>query len=113
MTLKVSWKPLGPITQKEHCNGITVLVMKGLIDFSNRYFYDSELVIFPSPWAQSDEFGVKFTHVTNGVFISGVNNEEAKSIVEAIKNHFIYHIDESLGVVAMNSKQREQIESGV
>jgi len=84
---------------------------ESLIDFSNRYFYDSELVIFPSPWAQSDEFGVKFTHVTNGVFISGVNNEEAKSIVEAIKNHFIYHIDESLGVVAMNSKQREQIEA--
>jgi superfamily I DNA and/or RNA helicase len=83
---------------------------ESLIDFSNRHFYDGELVIFPSPWAQSDEFGIKFNHVKNGVFVSGINNEEAKHIVEAIKYHVLHNENESLGIVAMNFKQREQIE---
>jgi hypothetical protein len=84
---------------------------ESLIDFSNKHFYDSELVIFPSPWAQSDEFGIKFSHVKSGVFASGINNEEAKYIVGAVKQHVINNVDESLGIVAMNSKQREQIEA--
>ncbi|OFA33542.1 hypothetical protein BAE46_00750 [Glaciecola punicea] len=84
---------------------------ESLINFSNRHFYDSKLVIFPSPWAQSDEFGIKFNHVKNGVFATGINNEEARHIVEAIKYHVIHNENESLGIVAMNSKQRDQIES--
>jgi hypothetical protein len=84
---------------------------ESLIDFSNRHFYDSELVIFPSPWAQSEEFGIKFNHVKNGVFASGINNEEAKHIVAAVKHHLTHNDKESLGIVAMNSKQREQIEA--
>jgi len=84
---------------------------ESLIDFSNRHFYDSELVIFPSPYAKSDEFGIKFSHVKNGVFATGINNEEAKHIVAAIKHHVTHNENESLGVVAMNSKQREQIET--
>lgn len=83
---------------------------ESLIDFSNRHFYNSELVVFPSPWAQSAEFGIKFNYIENGVFVSGINNEEAKHIVEAIKYHVLNNEDESLGIVAMNSKQREQIE---
>jgi hypothetical protein len=84
---------------------------ESLIDFSNRHFYDSELVIFPSPYAKSDEFGIKFSHVKNGVFATGINNEEAKHIVAAIKHHVTHNESESLGIVAMNSKQREQIET--
>jgi hypothetical protein len=84
---------------------------ESLIDFSNRHFYDGELVIFPSPYAKSDEFGIKFSYVKNGVFATGINNEEAKYIVVAIKQHLIHNENESLGIVAMNSKQREQIEA--
>ncbi|WGP00501.1 DUF4011 domain-containing protein [Saccharophagus degradans] len=84
---------------------------ESLIDFSNRHFYDGELVIFPSPYAKSDEFGIKFSYVSNGVFATGINNEEAKHIVAAIKKHLTRNESESLGVVAMNSKQREQIEA--
>ncbi|MEY8241901.1 MAG: DUF4011 domain-containing anti-phage protein Hhe [Cycloclasticus sp.] len=86
---------------------------ESLIAFSNRYFYDNELVVFPSPWEQSDEFGIKFTHVTNGVFVNNVNNEEAKYIVEAVKHHFAHSPNESLGIVAMNTKQRDQIEAAL
>ncbi len=86
---------------------------ESLIEFSNRHFYDSELVIFPSPWAKSDEFGIKFTHVTNGAFVNNVNNEEAKYIVEAVKHHFTANPEESLGIVAMNTKQRDQIEAAL
>ncbi len=84
---------------------------ESLIDFSNRHFYDSELVIFPSPLSQSDEYGIKFNYVKNGVFVSGINNEEAKHIVEAVKYHVTHNGKESLGIVAMNSKQRDQIEA--
>jgi hypothetical protein len=84
---------------------------ESLIVFSNRHFYDSELVIFPSPYAKSDEFGIKFNFVKNGVFATGINNEEAKHIVVAIKHHVTHNENESLGIVAMNSKQREQIEA--
>lgn len=86
---------------------------ESLIDFSNRHFYDSELVIFPSPWAQSDEFGIKFNYVENGVFVNNVNNEEAKQIVEAVKYHFTRNPNESIGIVAMNTKQRDQIEAAL
>ncbi|MEH6345478.1 MAG: DUF4011 domain-containing protein, partial [Bermanella sp.] len=86
---------------------------ESLIEFSNRHFYDSELVIFPSPWATSAEFGIKFTHVTNGAFVNNVNNEEAKYIVEAVKHHFVNNPNESVGIVAMNTKQRDQIEAAL
>lgn len=86
---------------------------ESLIDFSNRHFYDSELVIFPSPWAQSAEFGIKFNYVESGVFVNNVNNEEAKQIVEAVKYHLTRKPDESIGIVAMNTKQRDQIEAAI
>lgn len=84
---------------------------QSLIDFSNYNFYDSNLVVFPSPWDQSDEFGVKFTYVESGRFLGGVNQVESQRIVDAIKAHILNSPDESLGVVAMNAKQRDQIES--
>ncbi|MEZ8990202.1 DUF4011 domain-containing anti-phage protein Hhe [Vibrio breoganii] len=83
---------------------------ESLIAFSNQEFYDSNLVVFPSPSRNSDEFGIKFTHVKSGRFVNQHNIEEAKVIAEAVRNHLLQHPHESLGVVAMSSKQREQIE---
>lgn len=37
---------------------------ESLIEFSNRHFYDSELVVFPSPWADSPEYGIKFNYTS-------------------------------------------------
>lgn len=84
-----------------------------LIAYSNRHFYDSDLVVFPSPHAQSEEFGVKFTLVKQGRFVNQHNIEEARVVAEAVARHAVHNAHESLGIVAMNSKQREQIERAV
>jgi very-short-patch-repair endonuclease len=83
---------------------------ESLIAFSNQEFYENNLVVFPSPSSKSNEFGIKFTHVKSGRFVNQHNIEEAKVIAEAVRNHLLHHSHESLGVVAMSAKQREQIE---
>ncbi|MBK5964029.1 hypothetical protein CCR95_08000 [Thiocystis minor] len=86
---------------------------ESLIAFSNHAFYDSELVIFPSPHNDSDDLGVKFTRVSNGRFFKGRNSEEASMIATAVEQHLLHRSEESLGVVAMNVVQRDQIERTV
>ena len=83
---------------------------ESLIAFSNHNFYDSRLVVFPSPWDQSDEFGIKHHFVENGRFLNSVNQTESHAVVNAIRDHLLSS-KESLGVVAMNSKQRDLIEA--
>jgi very-short-patch-repair endonuclease len=82
-----------------------------LIAFSNKEFYDGNLVVFPSPTFDSPTLGVKFEYVPNGIFENQCNIIEAKCIVDSILNHMREHSDESLGVVALNAKQREFIEN--
>ncbi|ARU92768.1 DUF4011 domain-containing anti-phage protein Hhe [Tatumella citrea] len=84
-----------------------------LIAYSNRNFYDSDLVVFPSPNAQSEEYGIKFSYVKNGRFVNQHNIEEARVIALAVAQHAEKYPQQSLGVVAMNSKQRDQIERAV
>jgi very-short-patch-repair endonuclease len=82
-----------------------------LIAFSNKEFYDGNLVVFPSPTFDSPTLGVKFEYVPNGIFENQYNIIEAKCIVDSILNHMREHSEESLGVVALNAKQREFIEN--
>nr|WP_285372922.1 DUF4011 domain-containing anti-phage protein Hhe [Vibrio parahaemolyticus] len=84
---------------------------ESLIEFSNHKFYDGNLVVFPSPWDQSEEYGIKFHHVTDGRFINSVNQTESHTVIKAIRHHLLHKRGESLGVVAMNSKQRDMIEA--
>lgn len=86
---------------------------ENLIAYSNRNFYDSDLVVFPSPNAQSAEYGIKFSYVKNGRFVNQHNIEEARIIALAVAQHAVEYPQQSLGVVAMNSKQRDQIERAV
>ncbi len=83
---------------------------ESLIEFSNREFYDSNLIIFPSPAKNSHEFGLKFNYVERGRFVNQHNIEEAMVISRAVRQHMLHHGHESLGVVAMSSSQRDQIE---
>lgn len=83
---------------------------ESLIKFSNYFFYDGNLVVFPSPHGESDEYGVKYKRVKQGAFENGVNIEEARVVVHAVKEHLLAHRNESLGVVTMNAKQRDRIE---
>lgn len=83
---------------------------ESLIAFSNAAFYDGNLVVYPSPHRESAEFGVKFVRIERGRFSEQRNIEEAEVVVRAIEHHLLHAPEESLGVVAMNLKQAEQIE---
>ena len=86
---------------------------ESLISFSNHSFYGGDLVIFPSPYSESEEYGVQYSRVRRGCFVNRRNMEEAKIISEAVREHFRHRPDETLGVVAMSAEQRDQIERAV
>ena len=83
---------------------------ESLIAFSNQSFYHGELILFPSPHKMDKEFGVKYSRLPSGRFVNRRNKEEAKQIVKATVNHLQEHPNESLGIVAMSSEQRSEIE---
>ncbi len=83
-----------------------------LITVSNKEFYNSDLFVVPSPWADDGDLGLKFNHVPSGVFDRGgsaANAIEAKEIAKAILNHARMKPDLSLGVVAFSIKQKQAI----
>ncbi|MGR9107782.1 MAG: DUF4011 domain-containing anti-phage protein Hhe, partial [Gammaproteobacteria bacterium] len=86
---------------------------ENLIAFSNHAFYGGDLVLFPSPHKQTENYGIQYVRVPRGCFVNRRNMEEAKIISEAVREHFKHHDDETLGVVAMNAEQRLQIERAI
>jgi very-short-patch-repair endonuclease len=81
-----------------------------LIAFSNREFYQGDLVVFPSAFREDVSHGVKYRSVSDGVYENSRNLREAESVVDGVLDHMRNHPDESLGVVAMNFEQCELIE---
>ncbi len=86
---------------------------ESLIAFSNHSFYGSDLVLFPSPYSNSDNYGVHFSRVKRGCFVNRRNMEEAKIISESVREHFKHRPEETIGVVAMSADQRLQIERAI
>lgn len=86
---------------------------ESLIAFSNHHFYDDDLVVFPSPNADSPDYGVKFTRVAGGCFVNSRNHAEAEAIAKAVCAHLCGFATASIGVVAMNAPQRERIEQAI
>ena len=86
---------------------------QSLIAFSNESFYENNLVLFPSPHNESEDYGIQYSRVRRGCFVNRRNFEEAKIISESVREHFRHRPDETLGVVAMNAEQRDQIERSV
>lgn len=82
---------------------------ESLIAFSNRQFYDSDLVLFPSPIQENDDLGIRF-HRVEGVYGDSINVIEATEIVKQAIDILQNSPNESIGLVAMNSKQRDEIE---
>jgi superfamily I DNA and/or RNA helicase/very-short-patch-repair endonuclease len=83
---------------------------ESLIAFSNAEFYEGQLVVFPAPAPLSDELGVKFVPVPQGVYAAGRNETEAQCVVDALVEHLRSRPDESIGVATMNFKQRDLID---
>ena len=80
-----------------------------LIAFSNRHFYDGELVTFPSVYdARGD--GVRLEHVPDGRWVDRKNQKEAERIVEMIVEHVRTKPYKSLGIIALNQSQQRAIE---
>jgi len=83
---------------------------QSLIAFSNHYFYDDNLMVFPSPRPSGKEFGVSLVHVSDGRWEQRRNYREAEVVADAAIQHMVRHPGESLGIATMNSDQRDIID---
>ncbi|GMU10459.1 DUF4011 domain-containing protein [Corallococcus caeni] len=81
-----------------------------LIAFSNREFYNGDLITFPAPGEQLDGLGLHFHRVEQGLYESNRNVPEAREVLAAVKAHARTRPEQSLLVVTLNSKQRELID---
>jgi very-short-patch-repair endonuclease len=85
---------------------------ESLIQFSNREFYESELVVFPSPMGNDDELlGVKCRYVDGAVYEASINQREAEAVIEEAFRLMRAYPQHSLGIAAMNAKQTELIQN--
>ncbi len=85
-----------------------------LIAFSNYHYYKNELHTFPSPAERSDQLGVSFHHVAEGVYDRGgsrTNRAEAERVVEEVVRLLRDPTsDDSIGIVTFNLSQQGLIE---
>jgi very-short-patch-repair endonuclease len=86
---------------------------ESLIAFSNKEFYNNDLVVFPSPHMADAQYGVKWVRINGGLFRNRVNAKEARVIAHKAIDHMKTRKNESLGVVAMNANQKDLIETEV
>ncbi|MDE7348761.1 MAG: DUF4011 domain-containing protein [Clostridia bacterium] len=85
---------------------------ESLIEFSNKNFYEADLVTFPSSKIDRDGIGVDFKYVEGGTFDhkTRTNRAEAEYIVDLIFENIEKYPDRSLGVVAFSISQQDLIE---
>lgn len=87
-----------------------------LINFSNRKFYESNLVVFPSPRGEDDALlGVHYRYVpaihADTVYEASVNQREAQEVIDEAYRLMIAYPEHSIGIAAMNAKQTELIQN--
>ena len=86
---------------------------EGLIAFSNQYFYDNELVTFPSVHDLEGQPAIAFEYVKDGRWkpgpSGGFNVVEARRTAELVLAHFRDDPDKSLGVIAFSQRQQKRI----
>ena len=77
-----------------------------LIAFSNKHFYNNELVVFPSC---DRDFAINRHLVEAPRYTKGVNLPEVKQVCDVVLQQLEEHPERSIGVVAMNEAQSEEI----
>lgn len=87
---------------------------EGLITFSNRQYYENDLLTFPSP--DSGHGGVRFRHLSTARYDKGksrTNLGEAKALVEELVNRLRKTDSEprSYGVVTFSLAQQQLVEN--
>lgn len=82
-----------------------------LISFSNKNFYDNDLVTFPSPKPDAEGAGVDYFYV-DGTFDrrSKTNRAEAERVADLVFENIGKYPERSLGVVAFSISQQNLIE---
>jgi very-short-patch-repair endonuclease len=80
-----------------------------LIAFSNRQFYDDELVVSPSASPTAIDLGVHCHRVAEPSYRSGENIGEAEELVASLASLVRSHPQHSYMIVAMNGTQAEII----
>lgn len=83
-----------------------------LIAFSNKHFYDGDLVTFPSVRDASSD-AVRLVYVPDGLWSDRKNLPEARRVAELVVEHFRGKPDKSLGVIAFNATQQQAIEDAI
>jgi hypothetical protein len=86
---------------------------ESLIAFSNRRFYDDDLLLFPSPVLDTRELGVSMLYVEGAKYQKGLNPLEAAEVAAAAVTHMRDRRNETLGVVAANKEQAEYIRAEI
>lgn len=82
-----------------------------LITFSNRNFYEGDLVTFPSAKTDNKGIGIDYYYVNGTVEHKRVvNRKEAEAVVELVYENAKSYPNRSLGVVAFNIAQQDLIE---
>ncbi len=80
-----------------------------LIAFSNKEFYDSDLIVFPSPQDATADAGVRYEHVPDGCYRNRVNLPEARVVAARAIDFMLRYPSRSLGIVTLNQPQQEAI----
>lgn len=86
---------------------------ESLIAYSNQQFYNNKLVVFPAARKSGGNgLGVSFERVVDGKYTPGsrINPNEANAIVAAAIARMKQQPDRSIGIVAMNTTQRDYIQ---
>ncbi|SMY31658.1 ATP-dependent RecD-like DNA helicase [Photobacterium malacitanum] len=85
---------------------------ESLIAVSNQEFYDNKLMIFPSSGLNPHAKGLSFNCLQNTSYDRGgsrTNKGEATAVAEAVIKHATERPNQTLGVVAFSSAQRDAI----
>jgi hypothetical protein len=84
-----------------------------LIALSNHECYADRLLLPPSPFAQTSEFGLSFVQTARGHYDRGGTSRDlvqANEVAKAVAEHVKAHPNKSLGVACLSVQQRDAVE---
>lgn len=89
--------------------------IEDLILFSNKNYYNSRLVTFPSFKKSGKHYGIDFHHISDGIYdrTRRINKKEAEYVVQLMVEHFNSFPDRSLGIVAFSQSQQDAIDDEI
>ncbi|CAM3084284.1 DUF3320 domain-containing protein [Vibrio rarus] len=85
---------------------------ESLIAVSNQEFYDNKLMIFPSSGINPHAKGLSFNYLPHTTYDRGgarVNVGEASEVAKAVMEHATHSPEQTLGIVAFSTAQRDTI----